>query len=292
MSAASMHDPEHAGTGATIRATSEILQVAGPRSATADAAPGSPEGRYLGGLGRGMYRRFMDLTSELSVGVAQSEELENAANRAGQADQERRDNHRGGERTWLLRPLILPGLAAEAITAFVAIEVLVSSFDLAVGLSVLTAFIGGGMACVLANRRLDRHRVPATARWVEALLVGVVAALRYESLRIQGADLVTAVGAALLAALISALVLLGIEEIVLETKTFAMFVSSVRVSLKKWRLTGAQARIARTRARIDSAITNLQQHYLEFLLKVEGLALDEARRRAAALASALRDRGQ
>ena len=140
----------------------------------------------------------------------------------------------------------------------------------------LRALIGTGMACVFANRRLDRHRVPTAARAVEAVLVTVVAVLRYESLHIQGADLLTALGAALLAGLISALVLLGIEEIVVETRTFAMLMSAVRVSWKRWRLASAQARVAKIQARIESTVITLERHYLESLLQTVGLPLDDA----------------
>jgi hypothetical protein len=211
--------------------------------------------------------------------------------RAESTDQERKDNHRGGDRTWLLRLLIPVAIVAEAVTAYVAMEALVATQVLAVGLSVLAALIGAGMACVLANRRLNRLLVPGAARILEGIFVAVVTVLRYASLHIQGADVLTAAGAAMLAALISALGLLGIEEIVVETRTFSIFLSTLRVTWKRWRLAAATARLARIQARIKAAAGKLQQHFLDFLLKAEGFPLDEARQRAAALRAALTDGG-
>ena len=98
-------------------------------------------------------------------------------------------------------------------------------------------------------------------------------------------------GAAILAALISALGLLGIEEIVAETRTLSIFLSTLQVTWKRWRLTAATARLAEIQARIKAAAGKLQQHFLDFLLKAEGLPLDEARQRAAALRAALTDGG-
>jgi hypothetical protein len=179
---------------------------------------------------------------------------------------------------------------AEAVTAYVAMEVLVASFMLAYGLSALTALIGTGMACILANRRLNRLPVPRTARILEGVFVTVLTVLRYESMHVQGADFLTAFSAAALAALISALGLLGIEEIVVETRTSGIFLSTLRVSWKRWRRASATTHLARIQARIEAAAERLQQHFLDFLLKTEGLPLDEARRHAAALRAALTDR--
>ena len=73
------------------------------------------------------------------------------------------------------------------MTAYVAVEVLVASQSLAIGLSVLTAAVGAGMACVLANRRLNRLAVPPAVRVLEGVFVAVLTVLRYESLAVQGA---------------------------------------------------------------------------------------------------------
>ncbi len=144
-------------------------------------------------------------------------------------------------------------------------------------------------ACVLANRRLNRLPVPNAARVLEVVFVAVLTVLRYASLHIQGADVLTAVGAAMLAALISALGLLGIEEIVVETRTLAIFFSTLQVSWRRRRCAAALARLARIQAGIKATAGKLQQHFLDFLLKVEELPVDEARRRAAALRAALTD---
>ena len=86
------------------------------------------------------------------------------------------------------------------------------------------------MAAVLANRRLNWLPVPGAAKLLEGIFVGVLTALRYDSLHVQGADWVAAAGGAALAALISALGLLGIEEVLVETHTFQIFISKARVS--------------------------------------------------------------
>jgi hypothetical protein len=209
--------------------------------------------------------------------------------RAESTDRELRANHRGGDRSWLLRLIVLAAILAEAVTAYVAMEALVASQTLAVGLAGLAALIGAGMACVLANRRLNRLPVPSAARILEGIFVGVLTVLRYASLHIQGADVLTASGAAMLAALISALGLLGIEEIVVETHTLAMFLGTLQMSWRRRRCAAALARLARIQARIKATTGKLQQHFLDFLLKFEELPLDEARQRAAALKSALTD---
>jgi hypothetical protein len=236
-------------------------------------------------------RQVTDLRDQEADAAVQVEESRKAMERAESTDRERKDNHRGGDRTWLLRLLISVAIAAEALTAYVAMEALVDSQLLAVGLSVLAALTGAGMACVLANRRLNRLPVPTPARILEGIFVAVVTVLRYASLHIQGAGVLTAAGAAMLAALISALGLLGIEEIVVETRTFSIFLSTLQVTWRRWRLATAAARLAKIQARIKAAAGKLQQHFLNFLLTTEGLLLDEARQRAAALRAALSDDG-
>jgi hypothetical protein len=258
---------------------------------TPDATPpisrGSPEGRYMAGHGKPVYRHVTDLQDQKAAAAAKVEESLATLERAEGTDRELRENHRGGDRAWPLRLIIAVAVLAEAGTAYVAMEALVATQTLAVGLAALAALIGAGMACALANRRLNRLPVATPARIVEGVFVAVLTVLRYASLHIQGAGVVTAAGAAMLAALISALGLLGIEEIVVETRTFAIFLSTLQVSWRRRRCAAATARLASIQARIKATTGKLQQHFLDFLLKVEGLPLDEARPRAAALRAAL-----
>jgi hypothetical protein len=257
------------------------------RTAVSPASRGSPEGRFLAGPGKPAYHHLSDLQGREADLAAKVKESQDAMEHAERANDERTDNHRGGGRIWLMRLLIPVAIVAEAVTAYVAMEALVASQLLAIGLSLLASLVGAGMACVLANRRLNRLPVPTAARVLEGIFVAVVTVLRYASLHIQGADVLTAVGAALLAALISALGLLGIEEIVVETRTFGIFISTLQASWTRWRCAVAKARLARIRARIKAMADSLQQHFLDFLLKVEGFPLDEARRRSGALKAAL-----
>jgi hypothetical protein len=243
----------------------------------------------MAGPGKPVCRHLADLHDQKAAAAGAVAQSRGAMERAEGTDKELRDNHRGGDRSWLLRLLIPVAILAEAVTAYVAMEALVASRSLAVGLAVLAALIGAGTACVLANRRLNRLAVPTAARILEGIFVAIMTVLRYASLHIQGAGMLTAAGGALLAALISALGLLGIEEIVVETRTFGIFLSGLQVSWTRSRYAAAIARLTRIQARIKAAAGRLQQHFLDFLLKVEGLPLDEARPRAAALRAALTD---
>jgi len=252
---------------------------------------GSPEGRYLSGPGKHMSRRVSELRSDHADAAVDDAESRHAVLRAKDSDQERKDNHRGGDRPWLLRCLIPLGVLAEGLTAYVGMEALVTSQSLALGLSALTAVVGCGMACILANRRLNRLGVPAAVRVLEGIFVTVLTVLRYESLSIQGAGYLPAAGATALAALISTLGLLGIEEIVVETRTFSIFVSGLRLSWARWRSSTAEARLARVRAQVRTAADKLEQHYLDHLLRTEGFPLDEAQGRAAALRAAITGSG-
>lgn len=264
----------------------ETMQASRSEAASA-ARRGTPEGRYVGGSGKSLYRQVTDQQAQRSDATVTVQVSQEGVKRAEATDLERKDAHRGGDRTWLLRGLIPLCVLSEAVTAYVAMEVLVASIFLAEALSALTALIGGGMACIFANRRLNRHSIPVAARILEGIFVAVITVLRYQSLHVQGAGNLTAVGAAGLAALISALALLGIEEIVVETRTSAIFLSTLRVSWKRWRLAAAKRRLARIQAQIEATARKLQQHFLEFLLKVEGMPLDQARQHAAALKAAL-----
>jgi hypothetical protein len=251
---------------------------------------GRPEGRYVAGYGKTLYRRFIDQASRLAEATVRLAKAGLALEQAEDANAEHRERHRGGERSWLLRAAIPPAVVAEVATAFVAMEAIVPSFSVAVWLAVLAALTGAGLACMLANRRLNHLPVPRTARILEVIFVLTLTVLRLASLQIQAVGLPTAVGGAALTALISALALLGIEEIVLETYSFMLFVSSLKVSWMRRRFSTAATRLAGTRAAIDVASRRLEQHFLEFMLKSEGLARDEARRRAAALRTALTSR--
>jgi hypothetical protein len=190
----------------------------------------------------------------------------------------------------MLRGLIPVAVLAETITAYVAMEALVASRALATGLSFLTALIGAGLACAFANRRLNRLPVPATVRTLEWIFVAILTVLRGDSLYIQGSDPLTAIFGAALTALISMLVLLGIEEIVVETRTFGMFLASLRLSWRRRKFAAASVRLAKIQARAEAAADKLQRSFLEFLLKKNEHAPEEARQRAAALRTALTDR--
>jgi hypothetical protein len=256
----------------------------------APVSRGSPEGRYLNTAGKPFFRLWTELQARSAAAFAKVNERAGSARRAQQAEQEGRDNHRGGDRPWPLRLTIPVCVIAEAGTAYVAMEALVSSQSLAVGLSVLTAVVGTGLACILANRRLNRLTIPSGARILEAAFVGILTVLRYESMHIIGASALVALGAAALAAMISGLALLGIEEVIVETRTFGMFLHSLRLSWNRWRYHAATTRLARIQARIAAAVGELERHYLDFLLKIEGPPLEEARQRAAAFRAAITGR--
>jgi len=247
---------------------------------------GSPEGSYLSGAGKSLSRQLTELEDRRASTTAQVAECQAALAGAVSTAAERTTHHRGGNHSWLLRPLIVLAIVAEAVTAFIGMEVLVPSLMLAVGLSSLTALVGAGMAAVFANRRLNRLPVSIGARILEGIFVGVLTALRYDSLQVQGADWVAAAGGAALAALISALGLLGIEEVLVETHTFSIFISKARVSHASWRYSRAVKRLGRIQARARAAADKLQQHFLDFLLK-EDVPVDEARQRSVALRRAL-----
>jgi hypothetical protein len=264
---------------ATVRAWSQIRPIRG-----------TPEGRYLDGPGKIYHQRLGELQEQRTSAAARRTASEDAAQRAEDIDRSRRQNQRGGDRLWLLRLFVPVAVLAEVVTAYVGMEALVASVPLAEGLSALAALIGGGMACIFANRRLNKRDVPLTARILEGIFVGVMTMLRYDSLHVQGAGPVTAVGAAALAALISALGLLGIEEIIVETRTFGLFASTLRLSWSRWRSTTAVAGLARIAAELDAAAERLQQHFLDYLLKTEGLPLAEARQRSRAFSVALTSR--
>lgn len=259
--------------------------------ATAPASRGSPEGRFLSGPGKPEARQLSDLQQQEAGAAVEVTKRGTAREHAETSDRERKQNHRGGDRTWMLRGLIPVAVLAEAITAYVAMEDLVSSQSLATGLSFLAALIGAGMACTYANRRLNRLPVPAAARTLEGIFVAVLTALRGDSLYIQGSDLLTATAGAVLTALISVLGLLGIEEIVFETRTFGVFLASLWASWKHWRFAVATARLDKIHARTEAAAAKLQREFVKFLLKADEPVPEEAQQRAAALRAVLTDPG-
>jgi hypothetical protein len=281
MSTISPQVPEEPAS--TLRALPGVM-TGGPEG---PPGPGNTEAGFLSGPGKPALRHLIGLLSRIKDATARAGKTREAASRSWRAADERKHGHRGGNRTWLLRPLIGLGIAAEAVTAYVAMEVLVTSQSLAVGLSALTAAVGAGLACTLAGRRLNGTGVPVTVRILEGIFVAMLTVLRYESLSVQGAGYLTAAGAAGLAALISALGLLGIEEIIVETHTFAIFLSSLRASWLNWRWTRASAALVATEAAADAAADTLQRRYLEYLLRTERLPLAKAQEHAAALRAAL-----
>lgn len=258
----------------------------GPLKARAPA--GSPEGKFVARLGKAPSRHISDVKHQGLVAKSQLRESQDAEAASAAEAEERQRQHRGGDRPWPLRSLIVPAMVAEAATAYVAVEVLVSSQELAFGLSIVTAGVGAGMACYLANRRLSMLPVPAIARALEVAFVAVMTVLRLDSLHLQGADLEGALGGAALAALVSAVGLIAIEELVVETHTFRVFVANLRAWADRRRSAAAARRVARLESSLEAAGEQVRQHFFEFLLK-EGFDADEAQRRAVALRRALVD---
>jgi hypothetical protein len=248
---------------------------------------GIPEGRFLASAGQALSRMIAELKERWAAAQVRVRDAAAALDEAIATADERKAHHRGGDRPWPLRLIIPVATAAEALTAFVAMEVLVSTVTLALGLAIMTALVGTGTACMIANRRLNRLSVPALARVVEATFVGVLTLLRYVSLDVQSSNPVAAVGAAALAALISAIALLAIEEVVVETDTFGVFLSRLRVWFRRRQRSRAESGLASCRARLEATREKFQQHFLDFLLKAEGLSLDEAQQRARALTAAV-----
>jgi hypothetical protein len=247
----------------------------------------SPEGRFLASAGKPLSRLISDLKDRWAAALVRVRGTAAALDHAIAVASERRAHHRGGDRPWLLRLTIPLATGAEALTAFVAMEVLVSTTGLAFGLAAMTALVGAGIACIIANRRLHRLAVPASARAAEIAFVVVLTLLRFVSLDVQSSDALAALGGAALAALISAVALLAIEEVVVETDTFGVFLSRVRVSLRRRQSVRAMSQLAGCQARMDTTGQKFEQHFLDFLLKAEGFPLAEAEQRARALRIAI-----
>jgi len=254
------------------------------------ASHSSPAGRYVIEAGKAIVRRLAELKDRKARARVKVVKTERSRRHADAAAEERRARHRGGDRTWLLRLLIPMAIVAEGVTAYVGMEVLVSSRQLAIGLATLAAVVGAGMAGALANRRLNQDPVPTGARVLEAVFVIVLTLLRYDSLHVQGDDPVAAAGGAGLAALISALGLLGIEEILVETQTFGVFVGRVRAAWHRRQHDRATTQLDMVCAQVEATGEKLEQHCVDFLLK-EGMSLGEARQHAVELRSALANSG-
>jgi hypothetical protein len=248
---------------------------------------GTPEGRFLATAGRPLSRYAGELREQVTTALARVTGAAAAVQYASHRTQARQAQHRGGSRPWLLRAIIPVAITAEALTAFVAMEELVSSVILAVSLAIMAALVGAGIAAMIANRRLNGVPVPASARMLEGLFVAVLTLLRFGSLDVQSGSLTAALGGAVLAGLISAVALLAIEEVLVETETCGVFLSRVRLCWQRWRCARAAARLTRVQARVEAAGDRFHQHFLGFLVQSEGLGLAEAQRRAHTLRGAL-----
>ena len=169
--------------------------VANGQLAPGLASRGSPEGRFLAGPGKPLNQHSTELKDQKADARVREEESQTTLEHATSMARERKAHHRGGDRPWPVRLFIPLAIVAEGLTAFVAMEVLVSSLLLAIGLAMLAALVGAGTACIIANRRLNRLPVPGAARVLEGIFVGVLTLLRYDSLHVRGADLVAAVEA-------------------------------------------------------------------------------------------------
>jgi hypothetical protein len=275
------------GMDNTVTQTYHAGSAADGQSPPGPVSGGSPEGRFLASAGKPLSRLIAELKERWAAARVRLKGTTAALDHATGVASEQKAHHRGGDRPWPLRLVIPVATGAEALTAFVAMEALVSTLGLAFGLAVMTALVGAGTACIIASRRLNRVPVPALARVLEVAFVLVLTLLRYVSLDVQSSDPMAAVGGAALAALISAVALLAIEEVVVETDTFSVFVSRLRVWLRRRQCSRAESQLASCQARLEASGEKFQQHFLDFLLKVEGLSLDQAQQRAKALETAI-----
>jgi hypothetical protein len=81
--------------------------------------------------------------------------------------------------------------------------------------------------------------------------------------------------------------LLGVEEIVVKTHTFAIFAARLKASWTHWRWRGAAAALAATTAAAEAAADRLQRRYVEYLVRTAELPPEVANERAVALRIAL-----
>lgn len=241
---------------------------------------GAPEGRFLAGPGEPLFRHVTELNAKVADARARAVEAKSALDDATAEASRRQRDHRGGARTWLLRTAVPVAIAIEALTAYIAMEALVPTVLLAVGLAIFTAAVGAGLACIVANRRLDRLPVPLWTRLLEVAFVLLLTLLRFYSLWLQpGSGPLEAVGGALLAGLVSAVGLFAIEEVVVESDTFRVFVARLQLRWRRWREARARRRPARLQAKFEGAVEKLRQHFLSYLLKHEQYGLTAAQDR-------------
>src|SRR5258708_1756571 len=88
---------------AASRAQQDALDV------TVTAAHGSPEGRYFSGPGKPLVRQITELRDRAAGARARAEGLQAGVQRAERTDDEQKRHHRGGDRPWPFRLLILGG---------------------------------------------------------------------------------------------------------------------------------------------------------------------------------------
>ena len=167
------------------------------------------EGRFLAGPGKSLNRQVTELKERKADLTVRERESRSAADRAEDVASTRQAHHRGSDHSWLLRLVIAVAIVAVGMTAFVGMEILVPSLLPAVGLA---AAVGAGMACAPANRRLIRTRMHNSGRLMQGIFVGVLTALRYASLHVQGADWAAAAGGAALAARPAAIPFWGVLD--------------------------------------------------------------------------------
>ncbi|MGH3393378.1 MAG: hypothetical protein ACRDPO_01690 [Streptosporangiaceae bacterium] len=248
---------------------------------------GTPEGRFLATSGKPLSRHASELREQVASALARFTGATSAVQYAIRRAQAQQAQHRGGNRPWPLHAVIPVAIVAEVLTAFVAMEELVSSFLLAMSLAIMAALVGACIAAMIANRRLNALPVPPSARILEGLFVAVLTLLRFESLDVQSGDFGASLGGAALAALISAIALLAIEEVLVETETCSIFLSRVRLRWRRWHCARAASRLTRAQTRVEVAGDRFHQHFLGFLVQSEGLSPAEAQRRAHALRAVL-----
>jgi hypothetical protein len=250
---------------------------------------GNLEGTFLQSLGKPLVELWTQLKDKMIQHAAQTNERKAAQEKAEQEAANRQAGHRGGHRPWPIRWLIALLIVAEAVMAHIAVEALVSSASLAAALAILVALMSAGLAFAVAHRRLDGLPVPKSARAIEAAFVLIMFLLRYVSLRLQGGDMLAAVGGSALAALITAAALYLTEEIIVATETVGIFVAKVRASRCRARAHRAEHQHHHLREQVERGRSRLEHRIVRFLVE-QGVAVPEAETRAAALTRALDSR--
>ena len=243
---------------------------------------GSAESRYLTGPGKPLSSRAGTMRAREAAAAARAQAARIAVEHAENADEERRSRHQGSG-SGLIRLLIPAVILAEAVMIYMAMQFMIRAQVLAAVLAVLAALAGVGLAWTIAGRRLTHPSLRGAVRILEGFFVAAVTALRYESVRVQQHASRTAPVAAALTAISTALALGAVEVIAAETRTFGTFLGTMRVSWKRWRYSAATTRLARARKKGGTVTAQLQQDFLNFLLKTEGLPFGLAQLRSAAL---------